>query len=190
MLGSKRYYKDLKKEVKRLEKNLSARAKNIEGRGELAFQYLPRRMEQLKREHSRPINEMSENELSTYLRQLRNANEAKSSTVKGAIKVQEDIGYLIDKLPTFKAEQRERLWHMYGKIYQEYTQIALDFKYELLDVAVDTVELHGPRATEDVLNQLLWDFEDLELEKRGRISDEEYRAELLQIIDRIRAFYL
>lgn len=189
MLGSKRYYKDLKKEVKRLEKNLSARAKNIEGRGELAFQYLPRRMEQLKREHSRPIKDMSENELSTYLRQLRNANEAKSSTVKGAIKVQEDIGYLVSKLPTLKGEQQARVWEMYGKIYQEFTETALEFKYDLLDVAVDTAEIYGKRGTEDVLNQLLYEFEDLE-EQRRYMDDETYRQKVLQIIDRLRMFYL
>ncbi len=189
MLGSNKNITELKKDIQRIERNLSKRAKNIEGRGELAFQYLPQKLKELKGEYSKPLKDMSQSELRSYYRQLVNIGENKSSTVKGAIQAQESFGYVASKLPNLTAEQKSRLFRLYGKIYEQFTEISKDFKYELLDVAVDTVEIYGERGSEDILEQLLYEFEDLELE-RGEYADEEYRGKLLQIIDRLRKFYL
>ena len=190
MLGSNKNITELKKDIRRIERNLSARAKNIERRGELAFQYLPQKLKELKGEYSKPLKDMSQSELRSYYRKLVNIGQNKSATVKGAIQAQENFGYVASRLPSLTEEQKERLFRFYGKIYQEFTQNALDFKYELLEVATDVTEIYGERGTEDVLEQLLNEFDDLELEKRGKISDEEYRNELLQTLHRLRMFYL
>ena len=98
MQGSNLDSKGYIKEIKRLETNLGARAKNIEGRGELAFQYLPEKLKNLKAEHPKSLNDMSKSELRSYYRQLVDISEKKSSTVKGAIKVQETFGDIAQRL--------------------------------------------------------------------------------------------
>lgn len=189
MLGSNKNITELKKDIRRIERNLSSRAKNIERRGELAFQYLPNKLKELKGEHSKPLNDMTQSELRSYYRKLVNIGQNKSATVKGAIQAQQDFGYIANKLPNLSDDQRGRIFRLYGKIYEQFTELSKEFKYELLEVSADTVEIYGERGSEEVLEQLLYEFEDLELE-RGEYTDEEYRAKLLQIIDRLRKFYL
>lgn len=189
MLGSNKNNTELKKDIRRIERNLRARAKNIEGRGELAFQYLPQKLKELKEKHPKNLEDMSQTELRSYYRHLVNIGQNKSSTVKGAIQAQEDFGYIANKLPNLTENQKSRIFRLYGKVYEHFTEIAKDFKYELLEVATDTVEIYSERGSEDVLEQLLNEFEDLELE-RGKYNDAEYRRGLLQIIEKLRLFYL
>lgn len=189
MIGSNFTATEYRKEIRRLEKNLGARAKNIEGRGELAFQYLPQKLKELKEEHPQNLKDMDIKELRSYYRQLTEIGQQKSATVKGALEAQQNFGYISSKMKNLTEEQKSRLFKFYGKIYEQFTELSKDFKYEILAVAADTSEIYGDRGTEDVLYQLLYEFEDLELE-RGQYSDEEYRAELLQIIHRLRQFYL
>lgn len=207
MVGSNFTATEYRKEIRRLKNNLGKRAKNIEGRGELAFQYLPQKLKELKGEHSQNLKDMDIKELRSYYRQLTELSQKKSSTVKGAIKAQEDFGSIANRLPNLTEEQKSTIFRLYGKAYELNIEFGTNYKYELLDVATDISEIYSTKSSEFVFDELLMDFENLEnkqaeLEKyndelhkqnkkRGFVNVEEtIREELLQIIHRLRQFYL
>ena len=207
MLGSNKNITESKKDIRRIERNLSERAKNIEGRGELAFQYLPQKLKELKGEYSKPLKDMSQSELRSYYRQLVNISQRKSATVKGAIKAQEDFSGIANRLGKLTEAQRSTVFRLYGKAYELNIEYGINYKYELLDVATDIAEIYSSKESEYAFDELLMDFvllekKEFELEeynkslaeegkKKGFINVEEtIRIELLQIIDRLRQFYL
>ena len=189
MLGSNLDSKGYIKEIKRLEKNLGAIAKNIERRGKLAFQYLPNKLRELEQEHPKSLNDMSKSELRSYYRQLVDISEKKSSKVWGAIKVQESFGDVAQRLGNLTEEQKATVFKLYGKAYEFDIGLGQQYKYEILEVATDIAEKYSKKESNYAFEELLFLFEELE-QKQADLGEEQYRNELLQIIDKFRQFYL
>lgn len=206
MRGSNLDSKGYIKEINRLERNLGARAKNIERRGELAFQYLPEKLKKVKAEHPKSLEDMELDELRSYYRELADIDRRKTSTLKGAIKLNEEIGDVTYQLPEMTEEQKAIVFRLFGKAYELNAEIGTTFKYELLDVAADISEIYSKKSSEFLFDEILSEFEKLEkrqaelekqrieeIEQKGKSKinvDKELGKDFFQVIERFRQFYL
>lgn len=190
MLGSDFTREEYIKEIRRLERNLKQRAKKIERRGNLASQNLPNKLRELRNKYPDILTTMSKAEARSYYRELRNLDTMKSSTVKGATDVRQSFGYVEDKLSNFTDEQKEKLFQLYGKVYENFIIYAQEFKYEILETAADIVDQYSggdvDRLTEEIINEL----EDLyEREQLNDYTQEELQDDFLQLMHKIQQFY-
>lgn len=182
---------EYRKEIKRLDYNIRRRVKGIEKLGTKASQYTPNRYREITQEHYKPIKDMTKKELKTYYRQLFNLNTAKSSTVKGAKAVRQTFGHTEDILNSFDDERKTKFFSLYDKIYEQYHEYGLRFKYDIFDVTADIMVQHSDRVTEDVIQDLMWDLD--ALYDRHMLQDydvEELRIDFIQIIKQLREYYL
>lgn len=192
---------ELKREVKRLERNLSRRVKRIEGLGKQASQYLPQGYRTLRQENPTKISQMSPKELRTYYRELSRLNSAKSSTVQGAKASRKTFGYTEDILSNLDDEQKRKMFEIYDRIAEEFLEYGAEFKYELFEVAADITEKYtgGPKrfdgedydATERIQKALYEELEDLY--RRQQLNDydkEELRDDFISLIERFREYYI
>lgn len=184
---------ELKREVKRLERNIKARAGRIEGLGEQASQYLPREYRKLLQENPTKISQMSPKELRSYYRGLKRLQSAKSATVKGAKQTRQSFGYTEDVLSNLDEEQKKKVFSIYDRISEEFLEYGSEFKYELLEISADITEKHsnGDYETEDILADLYEELENLyERQQLNDYNKEELRDDFFSLIQRFREYYI
>lgn len=192
---------ELKREVKRLERNIRARAKRIESRGNQASQYLPREYRKLIQENPKKISQMTPKELRSFYRGLNRLNSAKSATVEGATQSRETFGYTEDVLSRLSEEQKKKMFDIYDRIAEEFLEYGSEFKYELFEVAADITEKYTGRdknfyydyddddSTEAVEEALYQELEDLyERQQLNDYDKEELRDDFISLIERFRKF--
>lgn len=184
---------ELKREVKRLERNIKARAGRIEGLGEHASQYLPREYRKLLQENPTKVSQMSPKELRSYYRGLKRLQSAKSATVKGAKQTRESFGYTEDVLSNLDEEQKKKVFSIYDRISEEFLEYGAEFKYELLEISADITEKYsnGDDETENILADLYEDLENLyERQQLNDYNKEELRDDFFSLIQRFREYYI
>lgn len=184
---------ELKREVKRLERNIKARARRIERLGEQASQYLPREYRKLLQENPTKISQMSLKELRSYYRGLKRLQSAKSATVKGAKQTRQSFGYTEDVLSNLDEEQKKKVFSIYDRISEEFLEYGSEFKYELLEISADIIEKYsnGDDETEDILADLYEDLENLyERQQLNDYNKEELRDDFFSLIQRFREYYI
>lgn len=193
---------ELKREVKRLERNIRERADRIERLGNQASQYLPREYRKLIQENPKKISQMTPAELRSYYRGLNRLQSAKSSTVKGARQSRETFGYTEDVLSRLDEEQKKKMFAIYDRIAEEFLEYGSEFKYELFEVSADITEKYtsgtnhfyydyDDDSTEAIEEALYQELEDLY--KRQQLNDydkEELRDDFISLIERFREFYI
>lgn len=185
---------ELKREVKRLERNIKARAGRIEGLGEQASQYLPREYRKLLQENPTKISQMTTKELRSYYRGLKRLQSAKSATVKGAKQTRESFGYTEDVLSNLDEEQKKKVFSIYDRISEEFLEYGSEFKYELLEISADITEKYSNDdvdSAEDILADLYEELENLyERQQLNDYNKEELRDDFFSLIQRFREYYI
>ena len=153
MLASNLTTKEMRKESRRLIKNLSRRIARIEGLGSTAPQYAVNKYRELEKKIPKRLTQLSDTDLRTLYRDLKSINSLKSSTVKGAMSTQSKLDELTEKMQvdgkystlrelfsSLSPKTRDSLWEFYGKTYDTMGKgIADKFKYELFGTAIDYV---------------------------------------------------
>lgn len=192
MEGSYFTPEEYRREIKRLEKNLKARTRNIQRLGKQASQFAPEKLHNIMMEHPTKLSEMSPKELRAYYRELYNLNRKKSSTVKGAKDKRANFGYVEDKLKGLGDEAKSKLFNIYERVSEEFIEYGQEFKYEVFDVAADIVEQYpSERDIEELQQELLNELEELyERENLNDYTREELRDDFVQLMHRFQQFYL
>ena len=164
---------ELLKENRRLIRNLSKRAKNIEGLGfETTPHYAINQFKELKQNLPQNISELSTKELQTLNRDLNYINSLKTATVKGAKRTQEVFTPVAKWLNVISPEKKKEFFSVYDKLYSTY-HLYSRFKYEIFGTTM--VQQMQGQDLEKFVNDLIKFGE--ELEKEGKtITDEEFRV--------------
>lgn len=162
----------MRKESRRLIKNLSRRIARIEGLGSSAPQYAVNHYRELEKRIPSRLTKLSDKELQTLYRDLRYINSLKSSTVKGALQTQETFEPIKAKLETLSKDKQRAFWEIYGKLYETAGGTLENFKYVIYETNIDYV-LSGKdvdTAVEEIINEY-----NKSLEEMGSYaSDEEF----------------
>lgn len=191
MKGSNRST-DYVKEINKLRRKLNKEARKITQSSE-AVQYLPKRLKEMRKE-MRALGGLQKLDRSTarsYYRKYENLSHAKSSSLEGAEKINDDMKYVFntldfvdDYMDKEEAEDiKERFFRAYDEIYRATNGMARHYKYEIFSTLVDS-------AVEDEVEfsvtQLLDKIEDLTEDfNTGKIeTQEEYENELAKLFRR------
>lgn len=190
MLGSNMTKSEYKREIRRLEKNLTARAKSIAGH-ESASQYLPNKMREVRQRYPFKLDNMDINELRSYYRTLRGINETKSSTLKGAYKARKAFGNTEKIISKFDDDRKTKFFSLYDRIYENFITYGQDFKYELFETIADVMNTASDdNVSEAFVDDLMLDldrlYEDAEI---NDYDDEELKDEFIQLVSRLRDYY-
>lgn len=191
MVGSNLTAKKYKEEIRKLEYNLKRRSKRIEGRKDIASQYLPEQLYKLQHEHPQKLSEMSYKELRSYYRELVRLDMAKSSRLKGAIETRKNFGHTENILKDFSDERKRKFWSLYDKVYENFLTYGLQFKYEILDYTAEIMEKLSDNHSEGAIEELMEELDNLYAQEQlDDLNDEELRDEFIQIIQQLREYYL
>lgn len=145
----------MRKESRRLIKNLSRRIARIEGLGASAPQYAVTHYRELEKRIPSKLTQLSDKELQTLYRDLRYINSLKSSTVKGALQTQKTFEPIKENLETLSKDKQRAFWEIYGKVYERTSGTMENFKYVLFETNIDYI-LSGQdvdTAVEEIIDE-------------------------------------
>ena len=173
MLASQLTPKEMRKESRRLIKNLSRRIERIEGLGSSAPQYAVSAYRELEKRIPKKITQLSDKELKTLYRDLRYINSLKSSTVKGALQSQAKFEPIKDKLEALSPETRKKFWSIYGKLYERTSGTLENFKYEIFETNIDYI--YGGQDVDKAVEDIIAEYDKTLKELGGDVTDEEIK---------------
>lgn len=127
--------KEIRSEIRKLQRNLSRRITSIERRPTLP-QYAVKRYREL--EIPSQLSKISTTELRDLYRDLRYINAMKTATVKGAEKARKEYEPIREQLETLSAQKQGDVWRLYQKLYEQNPTID-KFKYLILSVITDEI---------------------------------------------------
>ena len=178
--------KELKQEIRRLNKNLSRRIENIEGLGNSVPLYAVNSYRNIEKDIPNVLKTDNTDKLYDMYRDLKYINDLKSSSVKGALHTQrvfeEKVG---SELRTkYTEEEQKEFWDLYDTVYNYYKN-ARQFKYEEIE---NLFELYkkGEYKIEDIRNKLLKEYTRLNIKgTREDLDDYEVNRLFVQNIKSI-----
>lgn len=174
MLASELNRSELQKESRRLLTNLSKRIARIEGLGSSAPQYAVNRFRDVEKELPKRLSQLPEEDLRTLYRDLRYINSLKSSTVRGALDVQQKFEPIKAKLDALSPETRKKFWSIYGKLYERTSGTMENFKYELFEANIDYI--YGGQDTDKAVQDIIEQYDNTLKQLGGNASDEEVKV--------------
>lgn len=162
------------KEIRRLNKNLSARLQRIEGDENLP-QFAVEGYKKLKsRTDFKNLENLTDQQLTTLLRDVRYISDLKSANVRGAKYTQEVYLPIKRKLESLSPNLRGQAFKAYERIIGEVPFDAL-FKYEIVGTATDYI--YGGQNEEDIIADILPVLTDIYEEQKERgLTNEEARV--------------
>lgn len=131
--------KEKRKEIRKLITNLSKRVNRIEALGDKVPQYATKSFRSLQKKIPKRLTSLDDEELTKLHRNLRYINSLKTSTVKGAIKAQEEYEPIKAKIQALSPEKRREFNRIYNKLYEETGNLTERFRYEVYGTAIDYV---------------------------------------------------
>lgn len=184
MLASELAPKEMRKEVRRLIRNLSRRITNIEGLGTSAPQYAVNKYRNLEKDLPRDLRKLSPSKLTTLYRDLTYIGNLKTSTVKGALKVSKTFEPIRQQLDVLSPDLRNKFWEIYGKLYGETGGQIENFKYEIFNTNIDYI-YSGEEADKAVLD-IMQEYDKTLRELGSRATDEEIKILFTSKLDTLR----
>lgn len=175
--------KELRKEIRRLDKNLSRRIANIEGLGSSAPQYAINRYREATKD-IKSLSALSRKQLVTLHRDLRYINALKSSTVKGAKDVQTKFEPIRDKLSALSPDTRKKFWEIYGKLYESTGGTMENFKYEIFATNIDYI--YGGQDVDKAVMDIIEEYDKTLEQLGGSAGDEEIKLLFTQKLQTLR----
>ena len=162
------------KEIRRLNKNLSARLKRIEGDENLP-QFAVEGYKKLKsRTDFQNLDKLTDQQLTTLLRDVRYISDLKSANVRGAKYTQEVYLPIKRKLEALSPNLRGQAFKAYESIIGEVPYDAL-FKYEIVGTATDYI--YGGQDNEDIIADFIPKLTEVyQKQKLEGLSDAEARV--------------
>lgn len=189
---------DTIKEIRRINRNLSARLKRIRGDENLpkfAVEGYDKMLRRVANYKQKAIDEaiaegksakeamLSDSQLTTILRDIRYINDLKSSRVLSAKYVAEVYTPIKTKLEALSPEQAKRAWKIYEKVQGE--AALLDrFKYEIVATATDYI--YGGQTDDDAIQDLISEFDKVYEKFTGDIDSAEARVLFTEYLDELR----
>lgn len=172
MLSSQLAPQEMRKESRRLIKNISRRISRIEGLGESTPLYAVNLYRDLEKTIPKRLTELSDKDLRTLYRDLRYINSLKSSTVKGALQAQQKFEPIKAKLSVLSKETQDKFWSIYGRLYEKTGGEMEKFKYELFETNIDYIYSGSSvdDAFEEIINEYNASLEDEDTDEEVRIS--------------------
>lgn len=174
MIASRLTPQEMRKESRRLIKNLSRRIERIEGLGSSAPQYAVSAYRELEKRIPKRLTELSSTELTTLYRDLRYINSLKSSTVNGAIQTQSKFEPIKAKLEALSPDTQKNFWDIYGKLYERTSGTMENFKYELFEANIDYI--YGGQEVDKAVEEILSEYDSTLKELGGDVSDAEIKV--------------
>lgn len=138
MLGSQFMTdEELRREIRRLTRNVKKRISNIEGIGEQnAIQDAAKVFREYQKELPKDLKKVVRTQdLVKYYRRVKRINDLKTSTVTGAKSALNTIGKVRSYLDTLSEDKRKKFWEAYHKFY-EYSNDE-SYKYEVMAEILD-----------------------------------------------------
>lgn len=126
----------LLEENKKLIRNLSRRAKEIERLGETASQFATKKFRDLMSKTPKDLTKLTDKEIRTLNRDLKYINTLKSSKLRGAISSEKNYGKIDYYINAGYINSKE-MWDIYEKIGEGKGNLLENFKYEILDTIVE-----------------------------------------------------
>lgn len=174
MLASQLTPQEMRKESRRLIKNLSRRIARIEGLGNTAPQYAVQKYREIEKNIPKRLTQLSQKELNTLYRDLRYINSLKSSTAKGAMQTQAKFEPIKDKLQVLSEDKRKKFWEIYGKLYERTSGTMEKFKYELFETNIDYI--YSGQDTDSAVEEIIEEYDKTLKELGGFVTDEEIKV--------------
>lgn len=159
-----------RKEIRRLQKNLSRRIKNIEGLGASAPQYAVNKFREIEKNIPLKLTKLNASKIDDLYRDLKYVSSLKSSTVKGAKEVQEKFEPIHYKINALSEDKRKTFWEIYDKLYSAVGATLENFKYEVLEANVDL--MYSGKDDEAIINDII---ESYKKSYEGGETDEDVR---------------
>lgn len=151
------------KDIRRLEKNVRARVKEIEEREDLpqfgaeSFRKYEKRVQNfLKEKDATRLSQLSEAQLAIISRDIRYLNQLKSTSIKGAIQAKEMYLPIKERLDVLSPEQRHKFWETYNKVVERYAGMD-KFKYDIQGVIIDSV--YDGEEVDSVVNKIFEQYD-------------------------------
>ena len=161
---------EMRKESRRLIKNISRRIARIEKLGSTAPQYAVNAYRELEKTIPKKLTDLSKKELTTLYRDLRYINALKSSTVKGAMQTQTKFEPIKAKLEALSPNTRKKFWEIYGKLYEKTSGTMENFKYEIFGAHIDYI--YAGQEVDEAVKEILEEY-DKTLEDLGGYATEQ-----------------
>lgn len=179
---------DTIKEIRRINRNLSTRIERIRGSENLpqfaveGYDKFRKRVDNMKSKLA-DGEKLTDNQLTTLLRDIRYINDLKSSRVLSAKYVAEVYTPIKTKLEALSPEQAKRAWKIYEKVQGE--AALLDrFKYEIVATATDYI--YGGQQDDDIIQDVINEFDKVYEKFTGEIDNAEARVLFTQYLDSLR----
>lgn len=173
MIASRLTVKEMRKESRRIIKNLSRRIERIERLGASAPQYAVEHYRKLEKRLPARLTQLSEKELTSLYRDLRYINALKSSTVKGALQTQKTFEPIKQKLEVLSPDSQRKFWEIYGKLYEITGNTMEGFKYELFETNIDYI--YGGQDVDTAVQEIINEYDRTLKEMGSYASDEEIK---------------
>lgn len=184
MLASQLTPAEMRKESKRLIKNISARISRIEGLGSSAPQYAVNRFRQLEQNLPAKLTDLSDSQLRTLYRDLRYIENLKSSSVKGAKEVAVKFEPIKEKLDALSPTTKKKFWEIYGKLYERTSGTMENFKYELFAANIDYI--YGGQEVDKAVMDIIEEYDKTLEYLGGNANDEEIKLLFTQKLRSLR----
>ena len=175
--------KELRKEIRRLDRNLSRRIANIEGLGSSAPQYAINRYREATKD-VKSLSALSNKQLVTLHRDLRYIDALKSSTVKGAKDVAIKFEPIREALEALSPNMRDKFWEIYGKLYERTGNTMEGFKYEIFATNVDYI--YGGQEVDKAVFDIINAYDETREQLGGSARDEEIKLLFTQKLQTLR----
>lgn len=179
---------DTIKEIRRINRNLSARLERIRGDENLpqfaveGYDKFLKRVANLKSKLAKG-EKLTDNQLTTILRDIRYISDLKSSRVLSAKYVAEVYTPIKTKLEALSPDQRKRAWKIYEKVQGEAAMLDR-FKYEIVATATDYI--YGGQTDDDAIQDLINEFDKVYEKYAGDVDDAEARVLFTNYLDSLR----
>lgn len=179
---------DTIKEIRRINRNLSARLERIRGDENLpqfaveGYDKFIKRVDNLKNKLANG-EKLTDSQLTTILRDIRYINDLKSSRVLSAKYVADVYTPIKTKLEALSPDQRKRAWKIFESIQGEAKMIDR-FKYEVVGTATDYI--YGGEINDSAIEDILKAFETTYNEFEGDIDSAEARVFFTEILNGLR----
>ena len=149
--------KTLRKETRRLIKNISRRIERIEKYDKITTpQYAVENYRSLN--IPKRLDKLSRKELENLYRDLSYIERLKSSTVKGAKEVQRKLEPIKNKLEVLSPEAQKKFWKIYGKQYEITSGTFEKYKYEVWGTIVDM--MYQGKTEESIIEDIINAYDD------------------------------
>lgn len=156
MRGSNLSKNELIEEIERLKGKLGSQFREFDTVGEmLSDSYGISRYRSLTKQMPKKLNRVKNvQRLKDLYRDLKYIDSLKSSTLQGALDVEQNFQPIKDKISVFSKDNQKKIWDIYRKFYAETHAQLGHYKYQLFDMIVDSAFLgmEEDAVVEDLLS--------------------------------------